>query len=360
MCRGRAKCDLNLRVVDLRSGNDFLNDTGDMSEDAQDANSSNQAPVSATAPGEAGWSVQALVETFGKRLPWWLRKMGVWEKDVEDATQEVFIEVFNELHTIPKDVQGAQNEMVRLASRVACRKRRAALRDDRHVSDVELRDHVNREEWIAMRMLWAEALKVLDEPALKLFIAHDIEGRSYASIAAEMGQKEDTIEKRGATVKARLRTEIERLLGKNGKRNGSSNGSMALVLGLSPFDRALFRTLFDMEEQVSVAPPITKIRSSVSIGSLVGGLPMALLVGAVLMLPAGPSRQSALWAAKIGEVQLPDIVVKAELPSPGSSIEPIPAIMPANGSRGSQKTPNQKLDKATKASLVRVNTPSLR
>lgn len=357
MCRGRAKCDPNLRVVDLRSGNEFLNDIGDMSEDTP---SSHEEPVAATAPGESSWSARVLAETFGKRMPAWLRKMGVRDQEVEDATQEVFIEALNELHSIPADVPGAQQEMVRLASRVACRRKRAFQRDERHVTDVEIRDQVNREEWIATRMLWAEALKVLDEPARKLFIAHDIEGRSYASIAAEMGQKEDTIEKRGATIKARLRTEIERLLGKNGKRNGSSNGSMALVLGLGAFDRALFRTLFEMEEQVSAAPPIPKTRSSLSIGSLVGGLPMALLVGAVLMLPAGPSRQSTLWAAKIGEVQLPDIVVKAELPSPGSSTEPIPAIMPTNGSRVPPKTPNQKLDKATKASLVRVNTPSLR
>lgn len=367
--QGKPKYDQNERLVDLRSAIEFLNDIGDMSEDAQDESPSPPAPVVATAPGESGWSARALAETFGKRMPGWLRKMGVRDQEVEDATQEVFVEILNELETIPADIESAQHELIRLTSRVACRRKRAHHLNERHVSDVETGDQINREEWIATRLLWAEALKVLDDASLKLFIAHDLEGHSYASIAAEMGEKEDTLEKRGAKVRTILRAEILRLLGKSNKRNRSSSGSMALVFGLSSFDRALFRTMFEMDEQVSIASPIPtipKIRPSVSMGSMIGGLPLALLIGAILMLPGRSPFPSTLWAEKLGNTRLPDVVVSAALPSRLTSINGKLGTLPASDSKLPSKTqtiktpPIPTIDKATKASLVRVDTPSLR
>ncbi len=331
----------------------------------RDERPSPSEPVAATAPGESGWSAQTLMNAFGKKLPWWLRKMGVKDNEIEDAFQDVFIEVLNEQHKIPADNKSAQEELIRLASRVACRRKRAVQRNERHVSDVETHDPTNREEWIAARMLWAEAINVLDERARKLFIAHDIEGRSYASIAAEMGEKEDTIEKRGAKAKARLRAEILRLLGKNDKRNGTSNASLALVLGLDTFDRALFRTMFDMDEPVSAPLPIAKVPPTISIGPLLGAVPVGFLLGAIFMLSGEPSKQPVNRAAKWGDVQLANIVVHAEMPYETAPVETNAGTNSTNGSALPQKALIEqakgkvKLDKATKASVVRVGTPSL-
>lgn len=328
----------------------------------RDAQPSQSESVAATAPGESGWSAQTLMDAFGKKLPWWLRKMGVHDNEIEDAFQEVFIEVLNELHKIPADSAEAKEELIRLASRVACRRKRAMHRNELHVSDIETHDPINREDWIATRMLWAEAINVLDERAKKLFIAHDIEGRSYASIAAEMGEKEDTIEKRGAKVKARLRAEILRLLGKDAKRNGTPNSSLAFIFGLSAFDRALFRTLFELDEQHSPAPPISSVRPSVPTGWTSSGVSMAVLVGVMLMLPAKPSSSTGALTATMSDLSLPTIVVKTNDAVQGSALDAIPGSTLPKGTAIPRKThaaPLPTLDKATRASLPRVTTHSL-
>lgn len=327
----------------------------------RDRRPSQPEPVAATAPGESGWSVQTLMDAYGKKLPGWLRKMGVRDNEIEDAFQEVVVEVLNELHTIPADNTSTQQELIRLASRVACRCKRAVQRNERHVSDIETRDPINREDWIATRMLWAEAINVLDEQTKKVFIAHDIEGRSYASIAAEMGEKEDTIEKRGAKAKARLRTEIIRLLDKGDKQNDSSNASMALIFGLSTFDRALFRTMLELEEPVSAPRPIANVRPTIPMGPMVGGLLAGFLIGAYLSLSGDPPKQSVLGAAKWGDLQLPNI----EMPHENAPVELHAGTTSVSGSALPRKTQIEraegkvKLDKATKASVVRVGTPSL-
>ena len=363
VCPGKTRCDLSFPYVDLRSGNAFLSDIGVMPRDERPSPSE---PVAATAPGESCWSAQTLMNAFGKKLPWWLRKMGVRDNEIEDAFQDVFIEVLNEQDKIPADNKSAQEELIRLASRVACRRKRAVQRDERHVSDVETHDPTNREEWIAARMLWAEAINVLDEQAKKLFIAHDIEGRSYADIAAEMGEKEDTIEKRGAKAKSRLRAEIIRLLSKNDKRNGTSNASLALVLGLDTFDRALFRTMFELDEPVSAPPPtIAKVLPTIPLGPLLGAVPVGFLIGAILMLSGESPKPSVLRAAKWVDVQLANIVVHAEMPYGTAPVETNAGTNSTNGSALPQKALIEqakgkvKLDKATKASVVRVGTPSL-
>jgi fumarylacetoacetate (FAA) hydrolase family protein len=69
-----------------------------------------------------------------------------------------------------------------------------------------------------------------------------------------MREKEDTIRNRVNVSDKELREALDKLLGKDKDRNGSS-AAMGESFVLDPFDRAVFRAILEVEEEFGLGPP---------------------------------------------------------------------------------------------------------
>lgn len=322
------------------------------------------APVAATTPDESGRSFTALLEIFAVLLPRSLRRLGIHGMNLDDAIQEVIVEVWQDRHEISTDTEKARREVFRVALRVADRVRWHAEREQErsvNIDDINLPDPQNVEAWIDARMLILEALHNLDESTRTLIISREFDGCTYAEIGAPMGEEEDTIRKRVTVANEKLAREVGKLLGNRKKRNHSSGAFMALGLAFDPFDRAVFRAILDAETQWT-QPPESGVRpvSTPNVAPF-SSAPMVVLLGALAMVPAETSGSIPLELAKFGDVRLPDIVFELPHNKPG----PMTSVAtPGTRVVLPRKTPVRpaaappKLDQETLTSLRRTGKPS--
>lgn len=194
----------------------------------------------------------AIVVKFSSVLPGWLRRCGVQRADLDDAVQEALAAALVKLRGCPSDPplddMAARRELMRIVSNVALRARRQAQRQgERYVSigNIEMPTVRDEERWVEARVMILTAIENLDEPARALIYAHEIEGQTYAEIAAILKVKEDAAEKRVVFAKQRLRAEIERL--ERGRmRTQHVKSSMLVGAGFDSFDRAVFGALHEV------------------------------------------------------------------------------------------------------------------
>jgi RNA polymerase sigma factor (sigma-70 family) len=323
----------------------------------------NSAPVAATTPDESGRSFTALLDIFAVLLPRSLRRLGIHGVNLDDAIQEVIVEVWQGRHELPTDTENARREVFRVALRVAERLRWHAEQEKErsiNIDDVHLPDPQNIEAWIDARMLVFEALHNLDDSTRTLIISREIDGNTYAEIGATMGEKEDTIRKRVAIATEKFTREINRLLGNRKKQNHSSGAFMALGLEFDPFDRAVFRAILDAEAQWT-QPPESGVRPvSTSNMAPFSSASMAVLLGALAMLPAETSRPTPLELAKFGDVRLPDIVFELPPNPPGpmtSVATPGTRVVLPRKTPIRPTAPRPTLDQETLTSLRRTGKP---
>ncbi|MDC3988688.1 sigma-70 family RNA polymerase sigma factor [Polyangium jinanense] len=217
---------------------------------------------------------------------------------MEDAVQESLIAFWQEVAEIPADNREARRALLRCVARVALRARRhAQRRANRFVGNDEFDapDPRDVEAWVEARILLLDALERLDEGTRALLVAHDLEGRSNAELAAELGEKEDTIEQRVIRGRTRLRVEIDRLLGKPKKKRKRARGALVLgLMGLDPMDRAVLRAVLDAEGHAFPLgvppPPVSAVVPMVAgVSTILGpalGVVVALLGGLALLFVA--------------------------------------------------------------------------
>ncbi len=269
--------------------------------------------VQATPPDESEWSFPALMAAFGASLPFWMRRFGVQPSEAKDATQDALIEAWQGLSKFPAARDQARHEMLRVVSRVAQRYRRRAARLV-YVDELEARDSRDVEAWIAARMLWLEALYRLDEPSRALLIAYLIDERTHKQIGDAMGKKEDAIRKRVKVAEAKLREELEKLLGKNKRRNGLGI-STGVVFVFDPFDRAVLRTILDVEEEFDIdTAPASSVRPKARTNSWPWQcVPTGVLAAALFLVPGQGWRTEPLSAAKMGNPLLSAIEVRSDV-----------------------------------------------
>lgn len=319
-----------------------------------------EIPESAQACNELESPYQKLLNAYEASLPRWLSRLGLRGVQIEDAKQEVLFELWQHRHEISHDETEARKELTRIAATVARRHKR---QNERHplCEEADLPDPRNIEAKIAARALWVEAAKGIDEKSRKLIIARQLECRSFVEIAKELGEKPDTIRMRVEVANKKLQKELRRLLGKPKKRNGSSSESAAIIFALTPLDRAVLRTMLEAEEQVPQSTLVSKRRTIASKGSFFSGMPMSVLVGALVMLPAETPNASPPQAEKCFNAPLPAVVVTVEAPVPTVPIPPPPQpieVPPERQARHAAPLPT--VDKATIAALRRLGGQSVR
>jgi RNA polymerase sigma factor (sigma-70 family) len=152
-------------------------------------------------------SNQHIVEAVGReqgRLRNFIRKRVADESDVEDILQDVFYE-FIEAYRLMKPVEQAGAWLFRVArNRIIDLFRR---QKPVSLSEPEAAGHLTLEELLpspdagpealyARGLLWEEleaALEELPEEQRDVFIAHEIDGRSFRELAAETGVSVNTL-----------------------------------------------------------------------------------------------------------------------------------------------------------------------
>ncbi len=278
--------------------------------------------VQATPLDEPGWSFAALRTAYGASLVHWMRRFRVHDSEVEDAVQDALFEVWRDLAAFPADKEKARIEMLRVASRVAQRYRRRAARIV-YVDELEARDSRDAETWIAMRVLWLEALFRLDERSRDLLLAYHIDGRTHKQMGADAGEKEDTMRKRVDVAEAKLRKEVKKLLGKDGDRKSLSLPP-GFVVVFDPFDRATIRAILDVEEDFGFeVGPASSVRPKVKTNAWPWQfVPMGALAAVLFLVPGQGWRVEPLFAEKMAKFALPTIEVRSDA---RSTLESFPA-----------------------------------
>ncbi len=228
----------------------------------------------------------AKVVEFTKVLPGWLRRCGVQRADLDDAVQEALAAALVKLREcpgkLPVDDATARTELMRIVSNVALRIRRQAQREGERylsVANIEMPTLRDEEEWLEARVVILAALDNLDEPARALIYAHEIEGQTYAEIAATLKVKEDAAEKRVVFAKERLRAQVE-CLRRVPLRTHLMKNTMLLGLGFDSFDRAVFGAVHEVLHGKSLTLGLPKTHSFVR-----PTFPTSVLVGALALAP---------------------------------------------------------------------------
>lgn len=257
-----------------------------------------------------------------------MRRLGVHPADVEDATQEALVEAWQRASTLPVGQDEAQLEMFRIAAKMAQRSRRHAARLV-FVDELDAADPRDTEAWIAARTLWLTALYRLDEPARILIIARHIDGRTFKDIGAEMGKEEETARQRVKVAEKKLQAELDKLMGRDNKDKCGA-AAMGLNFTLDPFDRAVFRAILDVEEEFGLAPPpASTVRPKVTAKPWPWQyFPMGGLAIALFLVPGQGWRTEALYAAKIGNISLPKVDIRAATRTPEENHSPVEPPLP--------------------------------
>ncbi len=133
-----------------------------------------------------------------------LRRLGVWDRDLEDATHDVFIVVHRRLQDYDAN-RPMRAWLAGIATRVASEFRRRAMHrkevvsEDSHMEIASAQhnqgardatDHIADRE---KRLLVARALTTLDDERRAVLVLHDIEGHAMPEIAAALDVNVNTL-----------------------------------------------------------------------------------------------------------------------------------------------------------------------
>lgn len=322
--------------------------------------SSNSLPPNP--PENPGWSFEALLNAFGTSFSRWMRRFGVPEAELRDAAQDARFALWLKHQTISVDKKKARKEVFAIVAAVARDQYRLMQKKLAIEQRLDAPNQRNDEEWIAQRMLLLEALEKLDDHSQKLIIARLLEEKTYETIGAELDEKPDTIRKRFDIAREKLKSEIIRLLGKNNTQPDFSDAFWSLMLGFTPCDRAILRAFLEIEQQHSTARTLQNGRyAAASKGGLFSGVPISVILGALVMLPAEMPDKPRLRVARISDVPLPNLVIEMATPPPTLPIPTAKTSTRVTSNRGPRIQFSARpitLDDATKASFRGVVTKS--
>jgi RNA polymerase sigma factor (sigma-70 family) len=281
---------------------------------------------------------------------------------MRDAVQDACIALWLKHQTIPTPKKEARKEVFAIVAAVARERYRDAQKKLALEQHVDAPNPQNDEEWIARRLLLLEALEKLDDHSRDLIIARVLEAKTYETIGAELNEKPDTVRKRFDIAREKLKREILRLLGDDNTPTGSSEAFWALMFDFTPFDRALLRAFLEAEQPISTAASTHNARHvTATKGGLLSGVPMSVLLGTLVMLPAEMPNKPSVRAAKISDVPLPNLVIGMDAPVPtppgptATASTPAPSIHAPLIPHSARPTT---LDDATKASFRGVVSKS--
>lgn len=142
-----------------------------------------------------------------------LRNMGVVERDVDDAVQQVFIVFSRKLAQIPPDAE--RGFLVRTAINIAAHNRRSLARKREELGEIPEFEFIQPGaddllDTQRARALLDQVLAKMDYNARVVFVLHEIEQRTMSEIALEFGLPPGTV----ATRLRRGRFVFQRELGR--------------------------------------------------------------------------------------------------------------------------------------------------
>jgi RNA polymerase sigma factor (sigma-70 family) len=169
--------------------------------------------------------VSEAIEREGSRLQSFIRRRVADEEDVEDILQDVFFELL-EMYRLMKPVEQVGAWLFRVArNRITdlFRRKRTESLSDRPAAlgeegeDLQLEDLLPSQEAgpdavYARSVLLGEldeALDELPEDQRQVFIAHELEGRSFKELAAETGLSVNTLLSRKHYAVVHLRSRLQ-------------------------------------------------------------------------------------------------------------------------------------------------------
>lgn len=151
------------------------------------------------------------------RLRSFVRRRVADEGDAEDILQDVFYELV-EAYRLMKPVEQAGAWLFRVArNRIIDffrKKRPVQLEDDLSIEELLPSPDAGPEAAFARSVLWEEleeALAELPEAQSEVFIAHEIEGRSFKEMAAETGVSVNTLISRKRYAVLHLRERLKEI-----------------------------------------------------------------------------------------------------------------------------------------------------
>lgn len=175
------------------------------------------------AAGELEARSQRLANLFREHAAFvWrsLRRMGIAQADLEDATQEVFIVVHKRLEEY-EERASMRSWLYAICLRVSSRQRRTATRRREEVvaEPPELVVQADQQSGVEQResmQYFRQLLEALPEKQRTVFVLYELEHMSIAEIAEALGCPEQTAYARLHKARERARVELSRakLLGK--------------------------------------------------------------------------------------------------------------------------------------------------
>ena len=241
-------------------------------------------------------SVRDLYEAYAGCLPGWFRRLRVPDVDVDDAAQDVWLEVGRHPEQIPANVREARRALFKVSARVAQRlRRRATNHQNRQHPTTELEDIAaegNLEARASDALALFEELDHIAEPARRMVIAAKVFGYTDAEIAQREGLSEDA-------VKTRIWRTCAQLSKKLRKRDEEQRGAL-LFPGLLVIDgetRAAICAIWEAEGRLpqfggpkGPPPPPPPFFPVSKLGALPLSLPLGLTpkLGALAVLVSLP------------------------------------------------------------------------
>ena len=193
-----------------------------------------------------------IYRTYESVLPGWLYRFGISSTDTEDTMQEVWLGICDGSVPIPKTVQDARLELVKVTRRIAMRTRWREQRDAlQHVPEPdECADDLDEEEHVVNALGVFNALERLAAPYRELVQEHYVLGYSIADMAKRAKTSESTMRKRvwRATAELEKLRQHDQTQEERPKKKRKSGLLIApCAMELDPATRATFCAIWDAE-----------------------------------------------------------------------------------------------------------------
>jgi RNA polymerase sigma-70 factor (ECF subfamily) len=161
------------------------------------------APMKGTGLGAQAPSLSDIYDSHFGYVWTILRRLGVWDRDLEDAVHDVFIVVHRRLADFDP-ARPVRPWLAGIATRVAsefrrrARNRREVVSEDTEMeaASVHQRPTPSAEDNLAdkeKRLLVQKGLEALDEDRRAVLVLHDIEGHAMPDIAASLEVNVNTL-----------------------------------------------------------------------------------------------------------------------------------------------------------------------
>ena len=164
-----------------------------------------------------------LSEVYGAHFGYvWtcLKRLGVWERDLEDATHDVFVVVHRRMDDFDA-TRPMKPWLAGIAARIASEfHRRARHKHEVVTDDVEAvdqtpgADHLVRDR--QRRLLVLQALEHLEFDRRTVFVLHDIEGHAMPEIATALETSVNTLYSRLRAARAEFSAAVKSISGEQG------------------------------------------------------------------------------------------------------------------------------------------------